>query len=273
MPAAANLISGNTNGIEISDSRSNLVQGNLIGTDTTGTFAVGNSGAGVLVDNGSSANTIGGAVGGALTLSPGNAEGVVDHRLGSGHSRGGQPDRHRHRGHVRSAQLDRRHRASPAGRAPRSAATTALALNVISGNDGDGIDVGGGATSTLIQGNYIGTDQTGTKPLPNTGDGLSVDDAAGVTIGGTSQSAHNVISANTQAGVSISGTAATGVVLWGNRIGTDHTASLPLGNGTFGVVASGTAGVTIGGTATGDGTSSRPTRPPASAFMRARPAR
>ena len=66
---------------------------------------------------------------------------------------------------------------------------TALALNVISGNTGDGIDMGGGATSTLVQGNYIGTDQTGTKPLPNTGDGLSVDDAAGVTIGGTSQGA------------------------------------------------------------------------------------
>ena len=52
--------------------------------------------------------------------------------------------------------------------------------------------------------------------------------------------------------MSISGTAATGVVLWGNRIGTDYTASLALGNGTFGVVASGTAGITIGGTATGD---------------------
>jgi len=89
---------------------------------------------------------------------------------------------------------------------------TPLALNVISGNKGDGIDIGGGATSTLVEGNDIGTDQTGTKPLANTSDGLSVDDASGVTIGGTSQGARNVISANAQAGVSISGTAATGVV-------------------------------------------------------------
>ena len=49
--------------------------------------------------------------------------------------------------------------------------TTVLARNVISGNAGDGVDVGSGATNTLIQGNYIGMDQTGTKPLGNTGDG------------------------------------------------------------------------------------------------------
>ena len=39
----------------------------------------------------------------------------------------------------------------------------------------------------------------------------------------------------------------------GNRIGTDYTGTIALGNGTFGVLVSGTPGVTIGGTATGDG--------------------
>ena len=38
-----------------------------------------------------------------------------------------------------------------------------------------------------------------------------------------------------KAGVSISGTATTGVVILGNRIGTDYTGTVALGNGTFGV--------------------------------------
>ncbi len=125
--------------------------------------------------------------------------------------------------------------------------------NLISGNTGDGIDIGAGAVNTVVEGDYIGTDETGTKPLPNTGSGVSVDDAAGVTIGGTGQGVGNVISANGQAGVSITGTAATGVVLLGNRIGTDETGTAALGNGSFGVIVNGTPGVTIGGTAEGEG--------------------
>ena len=108
-------------------------------------------------------------------------------------------------------------------------------------------------TTTLIIGNDIGTDQTGTKPLANTGSGVSVDGALGAIIGGTAQGAGNVISANAQAGISITGAATTGIVIIGNRIGTDDTGSVALGNATFGVLVSGTPGVAIGGTATGDG--------------------
>ena len=166
----------------------------------------------MLVDAGSSANTIGGPVGGSRNFISGNAEGVSitgsTATLVAGNLIGTD-----HRRHRRFAQLDRRnrHRGRVGHHDRRSDRTRS---NVISGNKGDGIDVGGGATSTLVQGDYIGTDQTGTKPLANSRDGLSVDDASGVTIGGTSQGARNVISANTQAGVSISGIAATGVVLW-----------------------------------------------------------
>ena len=128
----------------------------------------------------------------------------------------------------------------------------ALARNVISGNTGDGIDIGSDAANTVVQGNYIGTDQTGTKPLGNSGSGVSLD-PSGVTIGGPAQGEGNVISANAQAGVSIAGSATTGVVILGNRIGTDSTGKAALGNGTFGVLVNGTPGVTIGGTAAGDG--------------------
>ena len=72
--------------------------------------------------------------------------------------------------------------------------------------------------------------------------------APGVTIGGTAQGAGNVISANSQSGVSIQGPAATGIVIQGNLIGTDNIGSSALGNGAYGVFLSATAGVLIGGT-------------------------
>ena len=59
---AANLISGNRNvGVQIEQSTaiSNIVVGNLIGTDTVGTSALAN-GTGVLIDADASSNTIGG---------------------------------------------------------------------------------------------------------------------------------------------------------------------------------------------------------------------
>ena len=48
--AAANVISGNGDGILISDSDSSLVEGNLIGTNAAGTIKVPNLGDGVFVD-------------------------------------------------------------------------------------------------------------------------------------------------------------------------------------------------------------------------------
>ena len=248
---SANLISGNSNGVEINDASSNAVEGNLIGTDTTGTLAIGNTGAGVLVDAGSSGNTIGGPVGGARNFISGNAEGVkvtdaaTTGTLIAGNLIGTDIEGTGALAN-RTAGID-----IAGGTGTTIGGTGSLALNVISGNSGDGIDVGGGAIKTLVQGNFIGTDQTGTQPLPNSGSGVSIANATGVTLGATAQAAGNVISGNTKSGVLITGIAATGVQILGNRIGTDYTGELPLGNVAFGVMTSGAAGVTIGGTATG----------------------
>ena len=59
--AAVQVISGNNNGVSISDASTtgNAVQGNLIGTDVAGTLALGNSLSGVLIDE-ASGNTVGG---------------------------------------------------------------------------------------------------------------------------------------------------------------------------------------------------------------------
>ena len=207
----------------------------------------------MLIDDGSVSNTIGGPVAGGRNFISGNAEGV----LITGSSTAGTDVA----GNLIGTDVEGTAAVGnltagiviAGGTGATIGGTTVLAGNVISGNTGDGIDIGAGAANTLVEGNYIGTDQTGTKPLANSGSGVSVDDASGVTIGGTAQGAGNVISANAQAGVSIAGTATTGVVILGNRIGTDYTGTAALGNGTFGVLVSGTPGVTIGGTATGDG--------------------
>ncbi len=66
-----NVISGNNNfGVELSGSGTigNVVQGNLIGTDLTGTLDLGNSSGGIEVDTGASDNTIGGTSAGAGNL-------------------------------------------------------------------------------------------------------------------------------------------------------------------------------------------------------------
>ncbi len=174
-PGAGNLISGNGNGVEINGAGSNEVQGNLIGTDWTGTLALGNSGAGVLVDAGSSANTIGGPVGGSRNVISGNAEGVeitaATGTIVAGNLIGTD---------ITGSVLvgNRLAGVSISGAVGTTiGGTTVLAQNVISGNAGDGIDVAGGSMTTVIQGNYIGADQTGTQPLGNQGIGLSVDGA------------------------------------------------------------------------------------------------
>ena len=55
-------------GVEISGSNGNVVAGNQIGTDLTGTLALGNTGGGVQIEFGASSNTIGGVTAAAGNL-------------------------------------------------------------------------------------------------------------------------------------------------------------------------------------------------------------
>jgi titin len=124
---------------------------------------------------------------------------------------------------------------------------TAAERNVISGNThGSGIGVGytvGGTTAVAtIEGNFIGTDVTGTKAIGNQY-GLSLPDVGELVLG-------NVISGNTlQAIVSEGGSNET---IQGNFIGTDLTGTLNLGN-LQGVVAIGGNNWKIGGPSAGQG--------------------
>jgi titin len=129
--------------------------------------------------------------------------------------------------------------------------------NVISGNGAVGVHIFDKLSSgNVVQANRIGTDINGNLNRGNAGEGVLVDNAPSTVIGGTSASARNIISANGNSGVSISGVDSTGTVIQGNYIGTDAAGSdsYNLGNGYDGVrVGANSSGTSIGGTATGAG--------------------
>ena len=102
------------------------------------------------------------------------------------------------------------------------------ACNVVASNNAGIVFSNSGSTySTFIQGNYIGTDITGTRPR-GTGIGVHVASAPGTQIGGSAPGAGNVISGN-QTGVLIDNNTSNAVVQ-GNIIGLNATGTGPLGN-------------------------------------------
>ena len=145
--------------------------------------------------------------------------------------------------------------------------------NLISGNTADGIYVADQfSTGTQIEGNLIGTDITGLKPLGNGLNGVNLSAepspapgdgyASGNTVGGTSTDDRNVISDNGQSGVYIAG--GTNNTVAGNYIGLGKDGAALLGNGSIDDPGSAQFGIDgvyidsatdnhIGGTATGAG--------------------
>ena len=152
-PDARNLISGNIGeGVNINLGTGNMVQGNLIGTDKTGTLALGNTDRGVLTTG--SNNLIGG--------------------------------------------------------------TTVDARNIISGNN-RGVDLFAGSNNT-VQGNFIGTDITGTVALSNPNVGVNINGTSINLIGGLTGTPGtppgNLISGNGgNYGVIVGGASASGNVI------------------------------------------------------------
>ncbi len=176
-PFERNLVSGNLQGVRVEAGGGAVVMGNLIGTNAAGTTPIPGvpaGAAGVVVLGGSNV-TIGGT--------------TVAHR------------------------------------------------NVISGLPKYGIYFSSGAAT--IQGNYIGTDVTGTQRLGNL-NGINI-------FSGTLLIKGNVIAANAT-GI---GSFDSGAVIQGNFIGTDETATIDLGNTGEGIFNIGSC--TIGGTAPGEG--------------------
>jgi len=136
--------------------------------------------------------------------------------------------------------------------------TTPAARNLISGNTFNAVFVSG-ANNNRIQGNYVGTDKTGTKALGN-GDGpgggaaVSINNASGNTVGGTTAGARNVISGNKAEGVAIFDSRSQNNEVLGNRIGTTANGTGPLGNALDGVLITGSGSFVGDGTSAGSNT-------------------
>jgi CSLREA domain-containing protein len=134
--------------------------------------------------------------------------------------------------------------------------TTPAARNVMSGNGCNAIFVSG-ANNNRIQGNYVGTDKTGTKGLTN-GDGFECaaiafsNGSSGNTVGGATVGARNLISGNKFDGVIIQGGAGNKVL--GSRIGTTANGTGALGNGEAGVLVQGSNNAVGDGTSAGSNT-------------------
>ena len=173
-------------GIVLDGGSGNLVKGDEVGTDPSGTVAQPN-GAGIDVV-GSSSNTIGGTAAGAGNLISGNLGAGIElvrstqdatANLVAGNLIGTTANGSSPLGNLGSGILHRRgdrqfhwHADSAAG-------------NVVSANLQDGIELTSGATANLIAGNQIGTTADGLHALGNHEDGILLDSATSSTIGGT----------------------------------------------------------------------------------------
>jgi CSLREA domain-containing protein len=119
------------------------------------------------------------------------------------------------------------------------------AVNVISGNGDNGIEINDG-TGNTIAGNYIGLDVTGTAAIPNF---LGIRILSGSNTIGTTE-ARNVISGNDDDGIDIE---ASNTVVHNNYVGTDATGLVGIGNAGFGIAGFFGTNLEIGGSDAGEG--------------------
>ena len=220
--AARNVVSGNRGaGIRLDGVTAGLIEGNYLGTNAGGSAAVLNAyGVSIKASAGKALdNVIGGTAKGAGNLISGNQTAgiLLDGSGVSGTEIQGNTIGANAAGSAAAAGF------SPAGVGieVEDAAGTVIggtetaAQNVVSANGGDGIDVEGLATGTIVEGNAIGASAKGAKALGNGGSGIDLT-ASGNTVGGLAAGAGNVIAFNVRDGVDVSG--ASGDSVRGNSI-------------------------------------------------------
>jgi titin len=267
--AERNIISGNVEaGILIQDSGSdqNVMAGNFIGTNASGTTALGNGGhAGIIIWLGAKANRIGSR--GDAASAPAERN-LISGNLHFGiHISGSGTDSNIVAGNYIGTDVTG---SKPLGNTWEAVNLAAGTRYNRIGTDGSGdaaanrnllsANLGGvkiedvGTQFNTVAGNYIGTDVTGTKALGNLGWGIwMLHGATRNTIGtdGTGSvpaSKRNIISANGYYGFYIQDAGTNNNTIAGNYIGTDVTGTAPLGNELDGVLLLGASDNLIGGT-------------------------
>ncbi len=227
----------------------NQVLGNYIGTNSTGTAASG-SDYGVFINNAPN-NTVGGTVSGARNIISGNGWGVMI--TGSGATGNQVLGNYIGTNAAGNAKIANFYGVTIDGANNNIiGGTTAAARNIISGNGSIGIQLLHAATGNQVLGNYIGLNAAGTSPLSNSDSGISLYEADGNTIGGTTAGARNVISGNGR-GIVISRHSGSGNVVLGNYIGTGPDGLTARGNQKEGIRFSIASNNRIGGPNAGEG--------------------
>ncbi|MCK4642480.1 S-layer family protein [bacterium] len=254
---AKNVISGNNDrGIYMinSGTDNNVIIGNFIGTNLTGTGAIGNTNQGIYITNGPQSNIIGGTTAGERNIVSCNFGGVfisgsgTDNNEVIGNYIGTDVNGTSDLGNASDGVI-----ITNSAQGNTIGGTIAGSGNVISGNNQSGIFLTGSATNNKIIGNYIGTDCNGTADLGNSQQGIEITGSAqSNTIGGTIAGTRNIISGNDQNGIYIYNSGTDNNVILGNYIGTDVTGTVDLGNSWYGIrIWDGPQSNIIGGTVAG----------------------
>lgn len=244
-----NVISGNGgNGIEIIDATETTLEANYVGLTAAGDEAVANAGHGVLIVDAPTtlvqgANAVSGNKGDGIRVEGAGSTGTVI--LGS----------------FVGTDAFGLGRIANQGAGIRLTSTSGIVvgglseldLNVISGNAGHGIVVGGtedgeGASNVQISGNRIGVDFDGALAIANALAGIAIlgAESLGTVID------NNVISGNLRDGIEVDGGAGE-VTIFANRVGTDLAGAANIGNGRDGIRITGGGNNTIGSDAFADG--------------------
>jgi titin len=255
-PGEANLIAGgNLTGIYLigSASASNVIAGNFIGTDVTGTARLGNQFNGIVISDARS-NVIGGAVAGAANLISGNGQSGI-YIMGQTASGNALLGNHIGADLAGYSALSNTLDGVTINGAPGNliGGTDSLAGNLLSGNGQCGVLITGStASSNQILGNFIGADRSGASPLGNGYDGVNVSGGVGTQVGGLAAGDRNIISGNHLNGVVFAGPASNNWIA-GNLIGTDVTGGHAVSNHVSGVLLLESGGNTVGGDLAGAG--------------------
>jgi len=235
------------------------VEGNFIGTDVTGTIALGNFGNGVRLQGFNL--TIGGTTAGAgnvISATTGDANFGANGIRGQGGDGGGigkliQGNRIGTNAAGTAALPNARFGIEGSTGTPFDTigGGNPAARNIISGNGLHGIETsttGASALTPIIAGNFLGTNAAGTAAIPNGGFGLSFGGSIGTLV------TSNVVSGNTGGGILFCcNNAGVNDVISNNLIGTDATGLNSLGNGGVGLsISNSSGGATQSGTITGN---------------------
>ncbi len=220
-------------GIVLTTNGGNVIEGNFIGTDITGSVAMPNRQDGIVVTNGSAGNTIGGTDPGSTNVISGNGTDPNDQDRSGILLSGATVTGNQILGNfigtdatgfgavgngLRGVYLK--------GGASGNTVGGVGAGNIISANGVAGVEIDG--SRNVVAGNFLGVDATGGTALPN-GQGVLISGGSANTIGGTDFGAGNVISGNNGGGVNILGSG--GNLVEANWIGVDAGGVTQLGNG------------------------------------------